>query len=688
MDPRLTRPLRHHGIAPSSLAGMFVGSVLMLTGSASAQDHQVHHGGTVFTPTVVYAERGDVIRWGIGGPGGTPRTITSGEDCVHDGLYFDATIPPGIFDWQVPMDIAVTEIPYFNALACKTGTPGLIRIIDIREVPGEYLTIQEALDAADEYDTILIAAGTYHETDLTPGVDNILIQGELGTDGNPSVFIGPKPGTGIAPPIMSINDLEGVTVRDIHFVGNSRKTGGPGMAISSSDPVIENCLFTNVRGGGVSCINGEPTFDDCIFDANESDDGGAAFFEQSAVTLLDCMFINNMAQGSGGAITALQSDVSIIECRIEGNTASDSGGGISAADSVLVMTECEIRENMATLDAGGIMLQDGSTTISETRICGNTPGQISGKWTPAGGNIVRDDCSILYVPEDFSTIDDAVDAARDGDTIMIAAGIYGAPGIIEDAAVSLIGEKNRDGSPAVIIDGVLGLVRQGTKQVTVENLEVTTMVLYDSTASVINCNIQFGNDQFAGVILGNFNGSLQGCRIADCSSGFLPGGVYVSDQIDNPEIPATDAMFIDCVIENNAGGCPFPGCGGDAGVYIADGTVDFIGCTVRDNISDFGGMFISPQATSSLTNTTVCGNSTTGQIVGAWTDNGGNFVADECPADCPGDLDGNGLVDGGDLGQMLGAWGTNNPIADLNGDLVVDGVDLGVLLGNWGLCIP
>lgn len=56
-----------------------------------------------------------------------------------------------------------------------------------------------------------------------------------------------------------------------------------------------------------------------------------------------------------------------------------------------------------------------------------------------------------------------------------------------------------------------------------------------------------------------------------------------------------------------------------------------------------------------------------------------------CPGDaCLGDIDGNGTVDGADLGAILGAWGTAS--GDLTGDGVVDGADLGVLLGAWGDC--
>jgi hypothetical protein len=53
---------------------------------------------------------------------------------------------------------------------------------------------------------------------------------------------------------------------------------------------------------------------------------------------------------------------------------------------------------------------------------------------------------------------------------------------------------------------------------------------------------------------------------------------------------------------------------------------------------------------------------------------------------CAGDVNGDAQVDGADLGELLGAWGTGFVNADFNGDGVVDGADLGLLLGGWGAC--
>ena len=49
----------------------------------------------------------------------------------------------------------------------------------------------------------------------------------------------------------------------------------------------------------------------------------------------------------------------------------------------------------------------------------------------------------------------------------------------------------------------------------------------------------------------------------------------------------------------------------------------------------------------------------------------------------PADLNDDGVVDGADLGILLGAWGGDYPPADLNADGVIDGADLGILLGAW-----
>jgi hypothetical protein len=56
-----------------------------------------------------------------------------------------------------------------------------------------------------------------------------------------------------------------------------------------------------------------------------------------------------------------------------------------------------------------------------------------------------------------------------------------------------------------------------------------------------------------------------------------------------------------------------------------------------------------------------------------------------CVQPCPADLDGNRVVNGADLGMLLGNWG-NAGVGDIDGNGVVNGADLGALLGAYGNC--
>ena len=59
--------------------------------------------------------------------------------------------------------------------------------------------------------------------------------------------------------------------------------------------------------------------------------------------------------------------------------------------------------------------------------------------------------------------------------------------------------------------------------------------------------------------------------------------------------------------------------------------------------------------------------------------------ADPAPY-CPADFNGDGKVDGSDLGRLLGVWGLQDDWYDLSWDSTVNGTDLGMLLAFWGDC--
>ena len=105
-----------------------------------------------------------------------------------------------------------------------------------------------------------------------------------------------------------------------------------------------------------------------------------------------------------------------------------------------------------------------------------------------------------------------------------------------------------------------------------------------------------------------------------------------------------------------------------------------------------GGLYATNSSLLTLVGTRVCGN-TPDQIAGPVQldeDSCQQLVCADCDLDppCPADLDGDGVVGGSDLAQLLADWGClgEDCDADLNADGSVGGPDLATLLSVWGDC--
>lgn len=81
-----------------------------------------------------------------------------------------------------------------------------------------------------------------------------------------------------------------------------------------------------------------------------------------------------------------------------------------------------------------------------------------------------------------------------------------------------------------------------------------------------------------------------------------------------------------------------------------------------------------------------CGGFT--RINGVQTYGRVRFACEPSAPPCPADLDGNGLVDGGDVGLLLAGWNSTGDglLGDLDGNGRIDGGDLGLLVAAWGPC--
>jgi len=99
------------------------------------------------------------------------------------------------------------------------------------KVPQQYGTIQEAVDAASDGDTIKVSPGVYRENVVVPGIDNLRILGKKAVwDGNLSGDVG----------ICLTASGDGLVVQGFRF-----RNGYRGISVEGNGTVVQKCVFTN-----------------------------------------------------------------------------------------------------------------------------------------------------------------------------------------------------------------------------------------------------------------------------------------------------------------------------------------------------------------------------------------------------------------------------------------------------------
>jgi hypothetical protein len=229
---------------------------------------------------------------------------------------------------------------------------------------GDYPTIQAAINAAFNGDTVLVADGTYTgngNRDIDFLGKAITVCSENGPEN--CIIDCQNSGRGFyfhnleGPASM----LEGFTITNGHV-----ESRGGAIRLLCSSPTIRSCIFydnsSGINGGALHCgyagscgLLSNPTVIDCVFIENtcySGAGGGAVYGSSTGAEFRNCVFERNSANRCGGAVYG--SSATFINCVIKNNTASEQGGGFDFWGNHATLINCTIVGNSAGTYGGGI----------------------------------------------------------------------------------------------------------------------------------------------------------------------------------------------------------------------------------------------------------------------------------------------------------------------------------------------
>ncbi len=272
---------------------------------------------------------------------------------------------------------------------------------------GPYPTIQAAISAAADGDTIQLADGFF----TGAGNRDIDFQGKaitvLSKSGKPALCIIDCRGDAENPHRAFIfqnqegqdSVIEGIGIMNgnVNALKNEFRSGGAILCLNASSPTLLNLIFIGNEardGGGLACLAGSsPTVSDCVFEENHGlCTGGGIICSNTSSPLIEySVFRDNDANDRGGAIHVRSNSApTITNSRFEHNVSS-YGGAIDGDGFTL--TDCQFVGNTAP-DKGGAIAAWGSVKINHCIMSRNLAGQIGGAVYFYGENIM-DGCTLI-----------------------------------------------------------------------------------------------------------------------------------------------------------------------------------------------------------------------------------------------------------------------------------------------------
>lgn len=237
-------------------------------------------------------------------------------------------------------------------------------------VPDRHATIQEAIDAAEDGDIVVVAPGTYREwginfrgkeialTSTNPGDQSVVKNTEVDAAGKGSVLVF-ESGEGRDAVLC------GLTISN----GRSREGGGIRCTNGSSPTIVRNLIIRNIAthydtgGGGILVRGGAPAIISNMLLRNRTEgqycDGAAILLGRSHATVSGNIIQNNWTEGrySQGSVAISGGDILMSNNVIAQNRSESSGtGGIHCGGATLKLFHNTITGNSGVGGGGAIFI--------------------------------------------------------------------------------------------------------------------------------------------------------------------------------------------------------------------------------------------------------------------------------------------------------------------------------------------
>ena len=307
-------------------------------------------------------------------------------------------------------------------------------------VPDSYSTIQAAINASSDFDTVLVSAGFYQENIDFNG-KNIVVTSTYIIDQDSTIisstFIdGGQDGSVV---IFENNEnenaiIEGFTIQNGNgYFADPDENGtfytyGGGIYCKGSSPIIKDLIITNNSGdegggGGIFLYEASPSIVGCFITGNTTDDvGGGLYARYSNVSILNTKFISNEADLGSGCYLRNESIPTLTNVDFISNIAANSGGGILLKDNAdAIMSNIKIVSNIAEGLGGGIYLNNADPIIDYALVALNTGSAGGGIYIRNNSDPIFDHMTVAYNSSGF---DDSGVYLRDDSNLIVSNSIF------------------------------------------------------------------------------------------------------------------------------------------------------------------------------------------------------------------------------------------------------------------------